>query len=142
MRTTSIKVKGILGGDYDCSNNPSLIPFIESASVITDRVVTCAADKGHSLTTVEAELIERWLAAHAYAMSDQVYKELRTGNSRAVYSGMTKMYLEATKYGQMASSIDTSGCLTAIAQGGGRKVASLTWLGKAQRDKITYEDRN
>lgn len=136
-RTSSSAVQGVLLSDYDGTS--SLTPFIDSASVIVDRVATCASDKGVTLTAGELELIERWVAAHAYVMVDQTYKEKHTGRAKAVFQGLQGMRLEATKHGQMALSLDPSGCLAAITSG---KRATLTWLGKPPSEQTDYVDRD
>ncbi len=143
-RTTETAVKGVLrlgseGGDYDDANNPSLTPYIESASLIVTRLATRAADKGVTLSTTEKEMIERWLAAHSYCMSDQTYASRSTSKASASFHGQTGMGLDATKYGQHAKMLDPSGCLTALASG---KRAGGFWLGKTDSEKLDYEQRN
>lgn len=144
-RTTSSDVIGILLEDYDSENLPSLTPFIESASVIVDRVATCATARNKTLTTTELELIERWLAAHMYAMSDQPYTSRKTENAEGGFQGKTSMYLEATKYGQNAVNIDYSGCLATMGTPNAvvnKSVASAFWMGKAPSSQIDYVDRD
>lgn len=138
-RTTSSAVQGVLLRDYDTANSPSLTPFIDSASTIVDRVAACAAVKGKTLSTTELELIERWLAAHSYAMSDQTLSSKVTVDAEAIFHGRTGMYLEATKYGQMALSLDYSGCLNAIGQ---RKTAGGFWLGRPPSAQTDYDQRD
>lgn len=143
-RTTAIAVMGVLrkgteGGDYDDINNPSLDPYIGAASLIVDRVRTCAIAKDKALTTAELEMIERWLSAHAYAMSDQTFASKSTSKSSASFHGQTGMGLDATKYGQFAKGLDPSGCLVAIFE---RKSAGAFWGGKAEADQLTYDQRN
>lgn len=142
-RTTSIAVINILrrgteGGDYDDVNNPDLVPYIDTASALIDRVVTCAAAKGKSLTSVEAELLERWMAAFAYAMSDQTYASKSTSKASASFKGQSGMGLDANNYGQMAKGLDPSGCLAAIFA---KKMAGGFWAGKTESEAIDYEDR-
>lgn len=139
-RTTAAAVQEILGDDYDGSRN--LRPFIDTANVMTTRVNTCASDKGITLTTTELELIERWLAAHAYSISDQPYSENYTGKARGVYQGRTGMYLESSKYGQMAVNVDYSGCLAGLASEEGSNRVRAVWLGKPPSEQIDYEDRD
>jgi hypothetical protein len=125
------------GGDYDGTTD--LNQFIDTATVIVDRVAACAVRKGKALTSAELELIERWLAAHAYAMIDQPYLQKLTEKSMAKFQGKTGMRLEATKYGQMASDIDYSGCLESISK---RQTISIGWLGKPPSEQIDYVDRD
>ncbi len=140
-RTTTSLVQGILlgGQDYDTANLPSLEPYIDSASSLIDAVVACAIARHRPLTAAQAEIIERWVSAHLYAMSDQTYAEKWTGKAKMVAHGKTGMHLEATKYGQVAMDLDTSGCLVAITT---RSRASLTWLGKPPSEQIPYADRD
>lgn len=143
-RTNAAYVKTILrdgnqGSDYDGTTD--LTPYIDWASAITDDVSTCATAKGVTISASRLELIEAWLAAHAYATSDKPYASTNTNKAGASFHGMTKMYLEATLYGQQARSLDSSGCLAAIA-GEERKSAGGFWLGKPPSSQIDYEDRN
>ncbi len=138
-RTSSILVQGVLepGGDYNGTTD--LAGFIDTASVIVSRVATCAAKKDITLSSEELELIERWLAAHFYAMSDQPYLEKETERSRGKFQGQTKMHLEATKYGQTAMDVDYSGCLTNISK---RLFARVDWLGKRPTDQLDILQRD
>ncbi len=141
QRTTTSAVAAVMlpGKDYDTDAAPSLQPFIDTASVIVDRVNTCATNKGITLSVGELELIERWLAAHCYCMSDQTYASKNTEGAGASFHGQTGLNLDATKYGQMAQSLDYSGCLSAINK---RARASGFWLGKAPSSQINYNDRD
>jgi hypothetical protein len=142
-RTTSELVEGLLSDDYD--GESSLTVHVTSAYVMVNRVVTCATNKGITLSDEELELIERWLAAHFYASVDQPYEEKETaagrGKSRGKFQGKTAMYLEGTKYGQNAMALDYSGCLSAIASGK-KRVARVDWLGKPPSEQIDYDDRD
>lgn len=143
-RTTSAAVKGILLSDYGetaAGVDPSLTPFIETAAAIVDDVVECALAKDLTLSVPRKELIERWLAAHFYVMSDQVVKEERTEGAHAKYQGETNMYLEASKYGQQAILLDSTGCLAAIAAGG-ENTADGFWLGKPESEQIPLDERD
>lgn len=146
VRTTSTLVRGVLGdssthpkgqGDYDGTTD--LDPFIVAASIMIDRVEACATAKEYTLSSTELEIIERWLAAHMYQMSDQGYTSKSTGGASASFMGQTGMYLEGTKYGQMALMLDTSGCLHAISK---RQVATGFWLGTPPSSQTDYEDRD
>jgi hypothetical protein len=145
-RTNADAVKGVLrlgseGGDYDDDFSPSLIPYIDAASMLIDQAVTCAAKKNKALTTTQQEILERWVAAHFYCCSDRTYQARNTAQAGGTFSGQTAMYLEATLYGQTAMRLDPSGCLAAIG-GKQRNTARGIWLGKPDRDERAYEDRN
>lgn len=137
IRTTTDNVQGILGKNYD----PTVLvdPFIESATVIVDRVVTCASSKGIPLTTTEAELVERWVAAHMYAAADPLYTSRSTNKASGSFQGQFGMRLESTDYGQRALSIDPSGCLAAISKGAR---IGFGWGGKTEPEQLTYRERN
>lgn len=143
-RTTAEAVKALLtpGGDYDLVNNPSLTPFIESATLIVNRISAAATAASKSLNADEKEMIERWLAAHFYVMSDQNYTSRSTAGASGSFQGQTGSYLEASKYGQMAISLDYSGMLYSLTSGPNRRTAKATWLGKPVSQQIDYEDRN
>lgn len=139
-RTTPAAVRSILepGGDYDTLNEPSLVPFITAAGIVTDRVRTCALSKGYTMTAVELETLERWLAAHFYQQSDQGYSEKKSDRASAVFQGRTGMKLESTKYGQTAMVLAPLNCLEMINKA---KYAEGYWLGRNPPDQTDYEDR-
>lgn len=144
MRTSTDAVEAILGDDYGAKVDgtfPDLEPYIEAASAIIDDVAACAIAKDKTLSSTRLELLERWLSAHFYVMSDQPYTEKETGQSRGVFQGKTGMYLEASKYGQMAVTMDSSGCLFAIASGERKKV-TMFWMGLRPSEQTDYEDRD
>lgn len=143
-RTSTTAVKNILrdvttieGGDYDGVTDVQ--QYIDAATLVVDRVVTCAVNKGLPLTAAELEMVERYLAAHFYAMSDQTYASRSTSGASGSFHGQTGMHLEATKYGQNAITIDPSGCLRAIGKG---HTAGLTYVGKVPSERIPYENRD
>lgn len=136
-RTTDSSVEGVLGNDYDGTTD--LAQFIETATVIVDRVSACAIKKGKALSSTELELIERWLSAHYYACSDQPFTSKSTGGASASFQGQTAMSLEGTKYGQVSLNLDYSGCLTSIAK---RQVASGVWLGKTPSEQLPFYQRD
>lgn len=146
IRTTSALVAGVLvdssasangQGDYDGTTD--LTPYILIASRITDRVATCASNKGITLDTEELEVIERWLAAHYYQSSDQALASKSTGGASGSFQGQTGKRLEGTKYGQAALDLDYSGCLNAIQM---RAFAGAKWLGKVPSDQVRYSERD
>ncbi len=135
-RTSPASVKAVLLTDYNSAANPDLAAFIDTASAIVDRVVTCAASRGFALSATEAELIERWLAAHAYHCSDPTYTSRSTLGASGSFFGQGAMGLDGSRYGQMAKGIDPSGCLASM----GKRVG-MVWLGKNAPDQIPYADR-
>lgn len=132
-RTTTLAVKDILLKDYDCINNPSLAGFIESASAVVTRVVECALRKGIIISSSEAELIERWYAAHMYVQSDASYKSRSTLRASGAFNKDWDSYLK------VAQTIDPSGCLENAMKNA--RVRAI-WLGKRPSEQIDYVDRD
>jgi hypothetical protein len=141
-RTTILQVQGILGSNYgplEDGTLPDLQQFIDSATVIVDRVATCASNRNKTLTDGELELIERWLSAHLYAQMDMLYQSRSTGGASGSFQGQTGMSLDSTRYGQTAVNIDYSGCLSAI---GKRQATQFMWLGKPASQQIPIDQRD
>jgi hypothetical protein len=136
-RTNSTAVEALLMKDYD--PDWSVASAIETASVMVDNVVACASRKNVTLSTTNLEILERWLAAHYYSVSDRPYEQKRTQQSWAKYQGKTGMGLESSHYGQTALGLDPSGCLEAI---NAKARAGVFWVGKTKSEEISYEDRN
>lgn len=134
-RTTQLAVENLLLKDYDSRSHPSLSPYIDSATVVVDRVVTCASKKGITLTTAEKELIERWLSAFFYTRVDPIYQSKGTDGSSASFVSDP---VDPERYRMGAMAIDPSGCLSAILK---QKTASGVWLGKRPSEQISYVDR-
>lgn len=140
-RTDSDAVIGVLNDDYGPKADgtlPSLQAFIDTASVIVDRVVTCAAKKSITLTDSELELIERWLAAHFYSQSDKNLTSKSTEGASASFAGQTEKGFDSTLYGQTAMRIDPSNCLFTIDK---TWMAKAVWLGKRPSEQTNYVNR-
>lgn len=136
-RTSEPKVQGILGDNWDGST--SVRPFIDTATVLTDEVSTCAAARGVTLSSALLERTECLLAAHFYAHADQLFTEKKTERSSAIFQGRTDKGLESTQYGQSAITLDTSGCLAMFSKG---QQPTVAWLGKPPSEQIAYKDRD
>lgn len=138
IRTTANAVQDLLGDDY--KSGRSLAVFVTTASKIVDRVVTCLSNKSLSLDSTEAELMERWLAAHAYTRSDPTYASESTLGASGSKHGQTGLNLDGSFYGQQAKALDPSGtCLVSISNG---QKAGAAWLGRAPSDQTDYADRD
>jgi hypothetical protein len=137
-RTSPLAVQGVLLSNYDGSS--SLTPFIDSASLITDRVSACSVRKGSPYTSSGLELIERWLAAWAYCLSERPEDQTRTLSAASTFSGKTEMGLDANTFGQFVRTLDPLGCVEAV-MSGGRRTAALAWGGKGRCEELPYEDR-
>lgn len=138
-RTTSGPVQKLLMDDYNLDDLPSLDPFIETANAVVSRVSAYATANSLTVTSVELELMERWLSAHFYAMSDQPLAESETQKAMGVFQGRTGMYLEGTKYGQTALNLDFTGALSAVTSQ--NRVGGF-WLGTTDSEALTYDERN
>jgi hypothetical protein len=112
-RTTLAAVQQVLGGTAPGSNwdgVTDLTPYIDTANALVNRVVVCACQKCMALTSVEQELVERWMSAHYYTKMDPVY----TSKSTAGASGsFVRGPQEPEPYKDAAINIDVSGCLNA-----------------------------
>lgn len=134
-RTDDSLVQGILLRDYVASTD--LAPFIDFATLLLDRVATCATSKGFPLTDAELEVMETWIAAHLYVKRQ--YKAKRTADSSATWQDNLGEGLKSTSYGQMALALDPSGCLQQLTSG---RRANLLWLGKPPSAQIPFELRD
>lgn len=141
-RTTDALVQAVLQDDFGTrldGSTPSLTRYVQAATLIVDRVDTCATNRGYTLTSDELAEIETWLAAHYYTRSDKTYASRSTGRASGAFHGQTGMHLEASFYGQTAMELDPSGCLKAITMG---QRAGASWLGRAPSAQTDYADRN
>lgn len=138
QRTTVLAVQTLLETNNDYRSGKDLQQFIDSATVVVDRVQAMAISRSKTLTAGELELIERWLSGHFYAMLDQTYSSKSTNGASGSFHGQTGMKFEATKYGQTALSLDYSGSLDSLQK---RQTASCSWLGVTETEALDYEDR-
>ncbi len=111
---TPEEVEGILLADYDFTESPNLAPFIAAATAMVGQAVECAARKRIIIPDVTLGLMVTWLAGHLYGCSDQPYKSRHTLRAGGNFQGRTGLGFDGTKYGQMAMTLDPSGCLTNI----------------------------
>ncbi len=131
FRTTDAKVREVLDED-----NASILmtPFIEVANnLVTDYIVT---ECGASYSATKLELIERWLSAHFYSVSDRRLASEITGRAEGVYQGKTNMGFDATLYGQQAKIIDTDGCLAKLDATEGKRIIGAKWQGTKPTDRV------
>ena len=136
-RTTSTLVQAILLRDYDSRNSPSLTPFITSASVIVDRMVTCAALSGITFSDDELLEIEGWVAAYRYTHNNPVYSSKSTdGRSASFLREDSK-----NPYKLGALELDPSGCLNSLLDPKRKIQPGFSWLGKTESEQINYTER-
>lgn len=139
-RTTDGVLRSLLEeGGCKVRADANLLRFILPASKLTTRVADCAADKGEPLDAEELELMERWLAAWMYTMANPRSQSTSLGKASHSIQGQTGMRLEANYFGQVASSLDPSGCLQAITSG---KTVQFFWAGKPPSEQIPYDQRD
>lgn len=130
IRTTSKMVIDILGSNYDNINCPSLIPYLKTANQVVTRVIDCIEQLDDDLTIDEAAMMEAWLAAYFYTITDPIYKSKQTGNSSATYGD--RSYLDG------ALALDPTSCLSSQMKG---TYIGFTWLGKTPADQVDVDDR-
>ena len=142
-RVTTLQVLDVLPSHVDSSTD--LDAHIEGASVLVDAAVAKAQDinPNNVPTTGQQKEMERWLAAHSYALTDDsvnIERE-RSGRSNAKYGGKYGSGLLSTKYGQMALSFDPSGSLAFVTASGsatedfggqGGRVVRAAYLGTSE----------
>lgn len=126
-RTTATAVKGII--ETDDVNISDLTPFIDTANGLVEELL---AEK-HDSTRLE--LIERWLAAHFYAIRDNRPSMESVGSVSEHYQHKLDTYLGCTMYGQSALALDTSGELAKLnkkMKEGGGFTPTMTHLGSQE----------
>lgn len=132
-RTSPAAVRELLDRHYDTTRAPSLTPSVDMATSVVDDLVTAASEgPGTSISDTKLELIERALAAYYYTFSDPLYTSRSTDGASGAF--MQESYLK------MAKSLDPTGLLGSVMDG--VPEATMDWLGKAEADKLTWDDRN
>lgn len=146
QRTTISAVRAILQGgrDYDAAQQDETLlqPYIDTATLMVDRVEACAVAKGRPLTEAELERVEAWVSAWSYKNSDQQAASKSNLSASQSFKGQTGMYLESNHYGQQALALDPSGCLAALAMGPKRPRAGLFWGGQPASEQTPHSERN
>lgn len=119
VRTTESLVEGIIETEVSIP----LDPFIEVANALVNEVCL-----NSSYTETYLELIERWLAAHFYAVRDNRRDTEQVGSVRERFQYKVDLDLRVTIYGQQALLIDFKGNLRRLTEGtiGG---VDIFWLG-------------
>jgi hypothetical protein len=136
-RTSVQAVKDLLtpGGNYDLKRNPSLAPFVATASALVDAAAACMTRKGLPAPAATLELMERWLAAHCYTRSDALYSARTTQGASGQF---VRPAGDPESFKLTALELDPTGCLSAVL---GRRRASAAWLGKTVNEQLDYEQR-
>lgn len=128
-RTDEGAVKAVLapGREYDLQSNPSLVPSLDAAQAMCNRVAVLALQRqvgGYSPS--ELEVIERYLAAHFYLTSDKAYANKGDGGASATFMQQTGKRLEQSPHGQTALNLDYLGVLNGIQSNARARMFSLS----------------
>ena len=135
-RTSAQAVIDILGSDYD--GVKSLTGYIATANSMTTRAGNYASSRGAAYDDAQLELLERWLAAYYYALSDKPYESRSTQTASGQFTGRHDKGFEANPYGQAALNLDSAGYLSSLTL---RARAGAAWLGKNANAQTPYEQR-
>jgi hypothetical protein len=133
-RTTAELVRGII--DIPASVlDAELDPFILTANeLVTEK---CSAVVGYS--EIRLELIERWLAAHFYAIWDAQSLIEEAGTVKQQIESKVDLGFDVTRWGQQAMRLDTNGALAVLNNSAKKATAPLPaqgysaqvrWLGR------------
>ena len=146
VRTSADAVITVLGADYGPLPDGTMpvaqiLAAIDEANLMTTQVYNYAITyREVTLAATTLEMIERLLAAHNYAMSDQPLATKSNGRSSATFQGQTNAFgIKGTKYGQRAITTDYTRTLAAMDEG---RIAVTGWLGKEPSAQIAYSDRD
>jgi hypothetical protein len=133
-RTTPVAVQSILGRDYDRKKKPALEPYIETANSVVTQAYELAVSEGISIAAGTLELMERWMSAFYYTVSDATY----TSRSNLGASGSFNKDPEG--YKKVAIDLDPSGSLAEVLGQAG--TVDAYWLGRPPSEQTDYVDRN
>ena len=137
-RTTPVEVQATLLTNYRPGTD--LIPFIRRANLFVSRVATCASTRKMPLAAGELQELEILIACHFYQAADPGYSSRTTEGAGGSFEGQTGSFLERTRYGQDAISLDPSGCVLSMSKAG--TFAKAAWLGKRPSEQTDYIDRS
>lgn len=133
-RTTVDNVERIIEVD----SGIDLEPFIEVSSALVTQCCASAVDaNGVGYTDTHLELIERWLAAHAYATRDPRFENEKAGTVSAKNQSAVDLGFNNSHYGQMALRLDYLGGLARLdeqSKKGKPTKASVRWVGTSKEE--------
>lgn len=101
-----------VGGIIEWDTSIDLTPFIDTAHYCILKAVTDS-----SYTDADKEIIERWLAAHFYAVRDPRAIKESAGSVTVTYQGKVGLGFDVTEYGQQAMRLDIKGGLAQMNEG-------------------------
>lgn len=151
-RTSIAAVMGIIETD-PLITGPTpfngMAPFIDAANAMVTNVVLPIRDDVETVQPApydvnQAELIERWLAAHFYAVRDlnnQVISESAGDTGQTFMNYGPGKGLNMTRWGQQAMALDYQGNLAALQKrldGGVAPRPSITHLGRRRRGRSGF----
>ena len=128
IRTTEEEVQAVV----EVSSDINVLPYIDIATILVDKIVECAAERGQTLSDTQLRVIEAYLAAYFYSGRDPRYTKKKTERAEASFT--------VPVYWEMAKRLDTSGCLDSF--GRDQHYIEFAWLGKPPSDQIDYVDRD
>lgn len=141
-RTDETRVQKVLSANQDYKAGVDLEEYLAVAEAHVDGIAAKAVTDGVSVSDSLLATIETWLAAWAYCQSDQPMREKWTEKAKAMYQGVTGRGFESNKYGQTALTLDPTGYLAAASEGNKRVRVGVRWLGTAESEQTSYEERN
>lgn len=124
-RTTSEAVLAII---EESDPDVSMDPFIETANALVEALLAEHYADAH------LELIERWLAAHFYAVRfPRATQETVRGISEK-YESYVRLALDITRYGQQVRLLDYLGILARVTENKGTITATVSYIGGCKDD--------
>ena len=126
-RTDSTKLATLIALDSLVSSDAAILTANE---LVTEK----CNDSGYSESRLE--LIERYLAAHFYAIRVKQTKSEKVDVITVNYIGVTGMGLNYTPWGQTAMQLDTAGSLRNLNNGYSSSEIGITYLGNMSTDQL------
>ena len=128
-RTSANLIKKIITPAVDTETFAG--PIAVANAMVNNYIVNNS--KCASVDDTTLELIERYLAAHYYALDNpSIVSESADGTSETYERGQTGMGLDSTRFGQTALELDTCGGLLAAKK---RRRAAIHWLGTKESEQ-------
>ena len=129
-RTTQENVATVI----DIMDGVDITAYILTANeLVTEVCASVTDDDGVAYYSDDRlELIERWLAAHFYAVNDPRAAMEKAGPVSQTLQYKVDLNLANTMYGQQAMVLDTQGGLAQLskqAEDGKKRSAGVFWLG-------------
>jgi hypothetical protein len=136
--TTEAEVETILASEYDATVAPSLVPFIDAAAQLVEEICVPVG-----YTEARLEMIERYLAAHFYAITKPRLQTENIDSLQNTIQSKVDLGLNLSHYGSQAMVLDTSGGLARLNAQSTSKDSKTTlgvgsigvvWLGTENRN--------